>query len=48
MINPNLLKNHIIVYNFEADTMEDYTFSESVKVGIYKDLSINFAEISET
>ncbi len=39
------LKNHIIVYNFEADTMEDYTFSESVKAGIYNDLSINFAEI---
>ena len=41
------LKNHIIVHNFEADTMEDYTFSDSVKASIYEDLCINFAEISE-
>ena len=41
------LKNHIIVHNFEADTMEDYTFSDSVKTSIYEDLAINFAEISE-
>ena len=40
-------KNHILVYNFESNTMEDYTFSDSVKTGIYEDLSINFSEISE-
>ena len=41
------LKNTIRVYNFETNETEDYTFSDSVKVGIYEDLYINFADISE-
>ena len=42
------LKNRITVYNFETDDMEVYSFSDTIKVGIYKDFYINFAEISET
>ncbi len=41
------LKSRIIVYNFEFNTMEEYSFSDLIKVGIYEDLTINFAEISE-
>ena len=41
------MKNRIMVHNFEIDNMEEYTFSDFVKVGIYEDFSINFAEISE-
>lgn len=41
------LKNRIIAYNFETSIMEDYTFSDCIKVGIYEDFFINFAEISE-
>lgn len=33
-------KNIVIVYNFEADTMIEYTFGEEVPVGIYEGLSI--------
>ena len=39
------LKNRIMVHNFEAETMEEYSFNDVVKVGIYEDLEINFAEI---
>ena len=39
------LKNHVMVYNFEAEDISNYTFSDSIKVGIYEDLIINFAEI---
>lgn len=38
-------KNRILVYNFEAENTGDYTFADSVKVGIYDDLLINFSEI---
>ena len=41
------LKNRITVYNFEIDDMEVYSFSDTIKVGIYDDFTINFAEISE-
>ena len=41
------LKNRIIAYNFETNIMEEYTFSDCIKVGIYEDFSINFAKISE-
>lgn len=40
-------KNRILVYNFEAENTGDYTFSDSVKAGIYDDLYINFSDISE-
>lgn len=39
-------KNRILVYNFESEDTGDYTFSDSVKAGIYKDLFINFADIA--
>ena len=39
-------KNRIMVYNFETEDTGDYTFSDSVKAGIYNDFFINFSEIS--
>ena len=39
------MKNRIMVYSFEEDTMEEYTFSDKVKVSIYEDLEIDFSEI---
>lgn len=36
-------KNRVSVYNFEADTMEEYSFSDSIKAGIYPDFSIDFS-----
>ena len=41
------MKNRIMVHNFNSETMEEYSFSDSVKVGIYDDLTINFFELSE-
>ena len=41
------MKNRIMVHNFEANAMEEYSFSDSVKAGIYEDLTIHFSEISE-
>ena len=38
-------KNRITVYNFETANTEDYTFADSVKSGIYPDLSIDFSNI---
>ena len=38
-------KNRIMVYNFEHDSIEDYSFSDTIKAGIYEDLSIDFSEI---
>lgn len=40
-------KNRILVYNFEAENTGDYTFADSVKVGIYDDLLINFSDICD-
>lgn len=43
------LKNHIIVYCFGdggEGTVCDYTFSDKVKVGIFKDLEIDFSKMS--
>ena len=39
-------KNRISVYNFDQETMQEYTFSDSVKVGIYEDLEIDFSGIN--
>ena len=39
------MKNRIMVYSFEEDIMEEYTFSDKVKVSIYEDLEIDFSEI---
>ena len=40
-------KNRILIYNFETEQTGDYTFSDSVKAGIYDDLYIDFSVISE-
>lgn len=39
-------KNRITVYNFESEDTGDYTFADSVKAGIYDDLSIDFSKIT--
>ncbi len=39
-------KDRILVYNFESEDTGDYTFSDSVKAGIYDDLYIDFSDIS--
>ena len=38
-------KNRILVYNFMSEDTGDYTFSDSVKAGIYEDLSIDFSKL---
>ena len=40
-------KNRILVYDFESGKIGDYTFSDSVKAGIYKDFYIDFSAIAE-
>ena len=40
------MKNRIMVYNFKEETVDEYTFSDKVKVSIYEDLEINFSEIN--
>ena len=40
-------KDRITVYNFEHDySIEEYSFNDTVKAGIYEDLSIDFSEIN--
>lgn len=36
-------KNRIMVYYFETDFMEDYSFAENVQCNIFEDLEINFS-----
>lgn len=38
-------KNRIMVWNFESEDTAEYTFSDSVKAGIYHDFFINFGEL---
>lgn len=38
-------KNQIMVYDFENEDTEQYTFQDSIKVGIYEELRIDFAEM---
>lgn len=40
-------KDRILVYNFDSEDTGDYTFSDSVKAGIYEDLYINFSDIAK-
>lgn len=40
-------KKQIMVYDFVNNDMRQYTFADSVKVGIYEDLVIDFAEITK-
>lgn len=42
----DLKKQLIMVYNFEHDAFEEYSFSDKVKAGIYEDFEIDFSEIS--
>lgn len=35
-------KNRITVYRFEENSVEEYSFNDSVKAGIYDDLEIDF------
>ncbi len=39
-------KNRVMVYNFEHDTVGDYTFLDKVKAGIYEDFEIGFSGIN--
>ena len=38
-------KNRGLVYNFESEEIQDYTFSDAVKAGIYEDFYIDFSEL---
>lgn len=40
------MKQLIMVYNFEHNTFEQYSFSDKVKAGIYEDFEIDFAGVS--
>lgn len=39
-------KNRIMVYNFEQDFVKEYSFSDQIQVGIYKDFEIDFSKIT--
>ena len=39
-------KQRVMVYNFEQDTVEEYSFLDKVKAGIYGDFEIDFSGIS--
>lgn len=38
-------KQRVTVYNFQGNTMEEYSFSDSVKAEIYENLSIDFSQL---
>ena len=40
-------KKSIIVYDFQSEDIRDYTFSDSIKAGIYDDLYVNFSIIAD-
>ena len=40
------LKSRITVYNFETETVDEYTFLDKVKVSIYNDFEIDFSKIN--
>ena len=40
------MNQQIMVYHFEHDDFEQYSFSDKVKVGIYDDFEIDFSEIN--
>ena len=39
------MKNRIIVYNFEHNSIDEYSFEDTVPTAIYKDLSIDFKNL---
>ncbi len=40
-------KNCITVYDFQNDSGDDYTFSDTIPVGIYPDLEIDLSKINK-
>lgn len=38
-------KNRITIWNFTMDDTAEYTFTDTVKAGIYEDLSIDFSQL---
>ncbi len=38
-------KNRVMVYNFEHNTVGDYTFLDKVKAGIYENFEIDFSKL---
>jgi len=38
------LKERVMVYRFEEELMEEYSFQDTIPVGIYNDFSINISE----
>ena len=40
------IKNIIMAYNFESETVEHYSFTDKVKVAIYNDFEIDFSKIN--
>ena len=43
IVDPN--KQRITVHNFENETLEEFSFSDTVKAGIYTDLYLDFSNI---
>lgn len=43
IIDPD--KNRVMVWNFEDDSMEEYSFSDSIKAGIFDDFAVQLSEI---
>lgn len=43
IVDPN--KQQILVYSFDQNAMEQYTFTDTIKVGIYEDLHIDFSKL---
>lgn len=39
-------KNRVMVWNFENDNTDEYTFADMVTVGIYDDFSIDFSSLN--
>ena len=39
-------KSRIMVYNFELEDTTEYAFTDSVKAGIYEDLTIDFGQLN--
>ncbi|MCD8365590.1 MAG: Uma2 family endonuclease [Clostridiales bacterium] len=37
-------KDRILIYNFESEDTGDYTFSDSVRAGIYSDFTFDFSQ----
>lgn len=38
------IKQRVMVYNFEYDTIEEYTLADKVKAGIYENFEIDFSQ----